>query len=46
MGRHSIKVKITLLLTLIITSLIVLLLILNSTLSEKEFYFSDKQNVC
>lgn len=42
MGRHSIKVKITLLLTVIITSLIVLLLILNSTLSEK-FYFSDKQ---
>ena len=42
MGRHSIKVKITLLLTVIITSLVVLLLILNSTLSEK-FYFSDKQ---
>ena len=42
MGRHSIKVKITLLLTVITTSLIVLLLILNSTLSEK-FYFSDKQ---
>lgn len=45
MGRHSIKVKITLLLTVIITSLIVLLLILNSTLSEK-FYFRISRNVC
>lgn len=43
MGRHSIKVKITLLLTIIITSLVVLLLFINSTLSEK-FYFSDKQD--
>ena len=44
MGRHSIKVKITLLLTVIITSLIVLLLILNSTL--KNFIFRISRNVC
>ena len=46
MGRHSIKVKITLLLTVIITSLVVLLLILNSTLSEKNFIFQISRNVC
>ena len=39
MGRHSIKVKITLLLTVIITSLVVLLLILNSTLVRKILFF-------
>lgn len=42
MGRHSIKVKITLLLTVIISSLVVLLLVINSTQSER-FYLADKQ---
>lgn len=42
MGRHSIKVKITLLSVGIIASLIILILILNSTQLEK-VYFSDKQ---
>lgn len=42
MGRHSIKVKITLLLTVIISSLVVMLLIINSTQSER-FYLADKQ---
>lgn len=44
MGRHSIKVKITLMLTLLITGLLVIVLILNSTLAER-YYLSDKRKL-
>lgn len=42
MGRHSIKVKITLMLTLLISGLLITVLILNSTLAER-FYLMDKR---
>ncbi|MBQ4284547.1 MAG: HAMP domain-containing protein [Lachnospira sp.] len=43
MGRHSIKVKITLMLTLLISGLLIIVLVLNRTQAER-FYLMDKQN--
>lgn len=42
MGRHSIKVKFTLLMSVIVISLVLILLIANNTISEN-FYLKDKQ---
>ncbi len=43
MGRHSIRVKITVMLTVLIASLIVLVIFLNNAFSER-FYLEDKRN--